>query len=435
LLVFLFIIIGKKMVDRQTIINSTVDGMREEIIAFIQQIIQSPSLANGEHEVQTIILKKLESLGLDAEKVPVHFNELKGHPAFNDDGYSPDSRYNVVGNWKNKGKGKSLILNGHVDVVPTGSFELWDESPWSGAIKNDRIYGRGSCDMKAGLSAGIFAVQVLQSIGFKPDGNIMIQSVIGEESGGCGTLTNIVKGYSADAAVILEPTSLKVCPIQSGALTFRLTISGRATHAAMRWDGVSAIEKFNLIQQSILKFEKERHDSFNVAYFESKDRVAPINIGTIKGGEWHSTVPESVVAEGRFGVFPSETTRNARDAFEDHIGKISNNDPWLKENPPVIDWFEGQFESGQTDLDDPVIHTLIDAIVRSTGDAPIIEGVTYGSDLRLFTNHAHIPAVLFGPGDLRLAHAANEYVEINEVLKTIKIIANMIVNWCGGTFD
>ena len=140
------------MVDHQTIINSTVDGMREEIIAFIQQIIQSPSLANDEHEVQTIILKKLESLGLDAEKVPVHFNELKGHPAFNDDGYSPDSRYNVVGNWKNKGKGKSLILNGHVDVVPTGSFELWDESPWSGAIKNDRIYGRGSCDMKAGLA-------------------------------------------------------------------------------------------------------------------------------------------------------------------------------------------------------------------------------------------------------------------------------------------
>ncbi|CUV09074.1 Acetylornithine deacetylase [hydrothermal vent metagenome] len=320
-------------------------------------------------------------------------------------------------------------------MVPPGPENLWNKSPWSGYLKNGRIYGRGSCDMKAGLSAGIFAIQVLQSIGFKPDGNIIIQSVVGEESGGCGTLTNIVKGYSADAAVILEPTSLKVCPIQSGALTFRLTVSGRATHAATRWDGVSAIEKFNMIQRSILKFEKERHDSFNTAYFESKDRVAPINIGTIKGGQWHSTVPESVVAEGRFGVFPSETTGNARDAFEDHIDKIANNDPWLKENPPVIEWFEGQFESGQTDLDDPMIHTLIDAIVKTTGEAPIIEGVTYGSDLRLFTNHAHIPAVLFGPGDLRLAHAANEYVEIDEVLKIIKIIANMIVDWCGGSFD
>ena len=423
------------MADFQRKLTSALEASQEDLVNFIRRLVQCPSLANDEGPVQDIIQDKLKSLGLDTEKIIVKFDKLKDHPAFCDDGFSPDSRVNILGQWCNDGDGRSLILNGHVDVVPTGPENLWNKSPWSGYIKNGRIYGRGSCDMKAGLSAGIFAVQILQSIGFKPHGNIIIQSVVGEESGGCGTLTNIIKGYSANAAVLLEPTSLKVCPIQSGALTFRLTVPGRATHAATRWDGVSAIEKFNLIQQSILKFEKERHDSFNAPYFESKDRVAPINIGTIKGGEWHSTVPESVVVEGRFGVFPSETTSNARDAFEDHISKISNNDPWLKEHPPVIEWFEGQFESGQTDLDDPIIQTLIDAIVRSTGDAPIIEGVTYGSDLRLFTNHAHIPAVLFGPGDLRLAHAANEYVEIDEVLKTIKIIANMIVDWCGGTFD
>ena len=423
------------MADLRQQIASAVEASRDDLVSFIQTLVQSPSLANDEGPVQNIIQDKLESLGLDTEKILVRFDKLKDHPGFSDDGFSPDSRVNVMGQWHNDGGGRSLILNGHVDVVPTGPENLWNKSPWSGSVKNGRIYGRGSCDMKAGLGAGIFAVQVLQSIGFKPDGNIMIQSVVGEESGGCGTLTNIVKGYSADAAVILEPTSLKVCPIQSGALTFRLTIPGRATHAAMRWDGVSAIEKFNLIHQSIIKFEKERHDSFNVAYFESRDRVAPINIGTIKGGEWHSTVPESVVAEGRFGVFPSETTRNARDAFEDHISEISNNDPWLKDNPPVVEWFEGQFESGQTDPEHPVIDKLMASHLTATGYTPIIEGVTYGSDLRLFTNHAHIPAVLFGPGDVRLAHAANEYVEIEEVLTSVKVVANMIVNWCGGTFD
>ena len=423
------------MADLRQQIASAVEASRDDLVSFIQTLVQSPSLANDEGPVQNIIQDKLESLGLDTEKILVRFDKLKDHPGFSDDGFSPDSRVNVMGQWHNDGGGRSLILNGHVDVVPTGPENLWNKSPWSGSVKNGRIYGRGSCDMKAGLGAGIFAVQVLQSIGFKPDGNIMIQSVVGEESGGCGTLTNIVKGYSADAAVILEPTSLKICPIQSGALTFRLTIPGRATHAAMRWDGVSAIEKFNLIHQSIIKFEKERHDSFNVTYFESRDRVAPINIGTIKGGEWHSTVPESVVAEGRFGVFPSETTRNARDAFEDHISEISNNDPWLKDNPPVVEWFEGQFESGQTDPEHPVIDKLMASHLTATGYAPIIEGVTYGSDLRLFTNHAHIPAVLFGPGDVRLAHAANEFVEIKEVLTSVKVVANMIVNWCGGTFD
>jgi acetylornithine deacetylase len=203
----------------------------------------------------------------------------------------------------------------------------------------------------------------------------------------------------------------------------------------MRWDGVSAIEKYNLIHQSILKFEKERHQSFNIKYYESKSRVAPINIGTIKGGEWHSTVPESVVAEGRFGVFPGESAHDGRDAFENHIRQFSKTDEWLNENPPVLEWFEGQFESGQTDIKHPIIQSLSESYFQSTGDTSIIEGVTYGSDLRLFTNHAHIPAVLFGPGDVRLAHAANEYVEIEEVLLTIKIIANLIVDWCGETIE
>ena len=419
------------MNNYSSIIDSTVNDMREEIILFIQNLVQSPSLANDENDVQKIILNKLESLQLKSEIIPVNFDSIKDHPAFSDDGFSPDSRINVIGNWNKNMKGKSIILNGHVDVVPTGSKTLWDESPWSGNIKDDRIYGRGSCDMKAGLASGILAVQVLKTIGFESNGNVMIQSVVGEESGGCGTLTNIVKGYRGDAAVILEPTSLKLCPIQSGALTFRLKIPGQATHAAMRWDGISAIEKFNIINQSIIELEKERHSLFSVEYYESPERVAPINIGTIKGGEWHSTVPDSVIIEGRLGVFPGEPVSDARTAFSNHIIKVSNSDPWLKKNPPIIEWFEGQFESGQTDIDHSIINHLKEAYNNVNNSNPIIEGVTYGSDLRLFTNHANIPALLFGPGDVRLAHSANEYVEIEEVLNCIKIISNLIINWCG----
>ena len=423
------------MTDIKNQIDSAVDAAWEEIVSFIQTSVQSPSLANNEGPVQELVQNKFDSLGLITRRIPVIFDAIKDHPAFCDDGFSPNTRVNVIGQWNNDGGGKSLILNGHVDVVPTGPEELWHESPWSGSIKNGKIYGRGSTDMKGGLSAAIFAVQILQKIGFKPNGNVMVQSVVGEESGGCGTLTNIVKEYSADAAVILEPTSLKISPIQSGALTFRLKIQGKATHAAMRWDGVSAIEKFNLIHQSILEFEKERHQSFDIKYYESKDRVAPINIGTIKGGEWHSTVPETVVAEGRLGVFPGESAQDARDTFETHLKTISETDDWLKENLPIVEWFEGQFESGKTDINHPLIQSLSDCYHQTTGDAPIIEGVTYGSDLRLFTNHAHIPAVLFGPGDVRLAHAANEYVEIDEVITTVKIIANMIVAWCGSPHE
>ncbi len=423
------------MNDLKTKISNAVDAQSDEIIDFIQSAIRLPSLANDEGPLQDFIAEKLQSLDLKVQKVPVVFDELKNHPAFNDDGYSPDSRYNIVGHWTGKNRGKSLILNGHVDVVPTGAEELWDDSPWSGNVNNGRIYGRGACDMKAGLSAGIFAVQILRSIGYKPLGNVMIQSVVGEESGGCGTLANIIKGYTADGAIILEPTSLNLCPIHSGALNFRLTISGKATHGAMRWEGVSAIEKYNLIHQSILTFEEKRNAAYQYKYYKEYSQAAPINIGTIQGGDWHSTVPDNVVAEGRFGIFPGESNHEARQAFEENIRQTALQDEWLKENPPLVEWVEGQYESGYTDPAHPLVQTLVECYTNTTHNDPKIEGVTYAADMALFTNYCNMPAVLFGPGDVQNAHAINEYVNIKDVLKTVEVLAKFIVNWCGGDIE
>ena len=415
-------------------IASSIKNYHNEIIKFIQSAIHLPSLANNEGPVQELIAKKLSSFDLHVDHVPIHFETIKEHPAFYDDGFSPDSRYNIVGSWNNNGNGRSLILNGHVDVVPTGPQENWSGSPWSGSINKDRIYGRGACDMKAGLISGIYAVKILKESGFKPNGSVQIQSVVGEESGGCGTLTNIVKGYTADGAIILEPTSLSICPIQSGALTFRIIINGRATHAATRWEGISAIEKFELVHQAILGLEKDRHKLFQVKYYENPNRVAPINIGTIHSGDWHSTVPDKLTAEGRLGVFPGESAQEARNSLESTIKKIAAEDPWLKNSPPVLKWINGQYESGKTPMEHPLVKTLTSCHESVSNKRAKLEGVTYGSDLRLFTNHANIPAVLYGPGDVRLAHSANEYVEIRDVMRSVEVIANFIVQWCGGQF-
>ena len=285
--------------------------------------------------------------------------------------------------------------------------------------------------MKGGLAAGIFAVRALRKAGLSLKGSVTVQSVIGEESGGVGTLAALNKGYTADGAVILEPTSLSICPIQSGALTFRLTVKGKATHAAMKWDGVSAIEKFTLLLSAVKDFEQQRHGEYSSKYFDDPNHVAPINLGTVQGGEWHSTVPEKLVAEGRFGVFPGESVTKAKDAFEEIIATAAAADPWMRDNQPSVEWFEGQFESGETPLDHPLIETLSRCHERITGHKSIIGGVTYGSDLRLFTNHANMPAVLYGPGDVRLAHAANEYIEIIEIFTATKVLACMLVDWCG----
>jgi acetylornithine deacetylase len=419
----------------QSKIMACVDDLAPALTSFLQRLVQTPSLPNQEHAVQAIIAAELEALGLAVDIVPTRFVELADHPAFGDDGFSPDGRINVVGHWPGDGSGGgqgSLILNGHVDVVSPGDVSLWSLPPWSGEVRQGKLYGRGACDMKAGVTAALFALAALRRLGYRPAHPVYLQSVIGEESGGVGTLTALVKGYGADGVVILEPTRGALCPLQSGALTFRLTVRGKAAHAAMKSEGVSAIAKFALIYEAIEQLDRQRHARYANPFFEDPSNVAPISIGTVHGGDWHSTVAETVIAEGRCGVFPGETAPAARQLLADAVASVVAADPWLAANPPQLAWFEGQFESAETPVDHPLIRTLAAQHRSVHGAAPAILGVPFGSDMRLFVNNGAMPAVHYGPGDVRLAHAVDEYVALDEVIAVTKTIALMVVAWCGG---
>jgi acetylornithine deacetylase len=415
-------------------ISLAVDSLRPKLTAFLQELVRSPSLPNREGPVQAIIGAKLGSLGLEVETLTTRFDELAGHPAFDDDGFSLDSRVNVVARWPGcggaSGRG-SLLLNGHVDVVSPGDPALWHDDPWSGVLRDGRIFGRGSCDMKAGVTAGIFAIEALQRLGFCPARDLLLSSVIGEESGGVGALTTIVHGVRADAVVVLEPTGGAICPVQAGALTFRLTVQGRAAHGAMKCEGVSAIAKFLPLFQAIEELDLRRHHDYTNPIYPNPANIAPISIGTVRGGEWHSIVPEVVVVEGRCGVFPGESPAEVRALLAATIDEAAATDPWLVEHPPRLEWFEGQFESCATPVDHPLIAALSAAHRNVHGREPAIEGVPYGADLRLFVNHAGMPGVLYGPGDVRLAHAANESVGVEEVVDAVKVVAGLVVSWCG----
>jgi acetylornithine deacetylase len=412
-------------------IRAAVDTRQQELLGFCQRLVQAPSLPDQEHAAQEIVAGQLRTMGLGVEVLAVRFDRLRRHPAFGDDGFSPDQRIDVIGRWRGHGTGRSLILNGHVDVVAPGDPALWTESPWSGSLHDGRLWGRGACDMKCGLASGIFALVVLQDLGWSPAGDIIVESVVGEESGGAGTLATIVEGIRADGAIILEPTHLELCPVQSGALTFRLTVPGQAAHGAMRQRGVSAIEKFSLLQAALLDLERRRHEGRVIPLYDEPRWVAPLSIGTIRGGEWHSTVAETVTAEGRFGVFPGEPVEEARWTFEQAIAEAAARDPWLAGHRPTVEWFEGQFESGATPVDHPLVATLGASHARVLGQAPRLRGVPYGSDLRLFTNHAAMPAVLYGPGDVALAHAVNESIDVQEILDATAVLAATIVDWAG----
>jgi len=199
----------------------------------------------------------------------------------------------------------------------------------------------------------------------------------------------------------------------------------------MKSEGVSAIAKFLPLFQAIEELDLRRHCDYTNAIYPNSANVAPISIGTVRGGEWHSTVPEAVVVEGRCGVFPGETPAEVRALLAATIAEAAGTDPWLAEHPPWLEWFEGQFESCATPVDHPLVTDLATAHRQVHGVEPAIEGVPYGADLRLFVNHAGMPGVLYGPGDVRLAHAANESVAVEEVVEAVKTIAGMVVGWCG----
>jgi len=407
-------------------LRAAVADMEGDLVALTQDLVRRPSLPGEEGDAQAAVANALRQLRLDVDVLRCRYDEVRHHPAFTDDGFTPDGRVDVIGRWRGSGErggGRSLILNGHIDVVPPGDESRWSRSPWSGELVDGAIHGRGSCDMKAGIAAAVVAVAAARKVGLRPAGDVLVQSVIGEETGGLGTLAAIVHGHTADAALILEPTGLEACPVQAGALTFRLTVPGLAAHGAQKGDGVSALDKLRVLLDAVDRLEVRRHAAHD-------DVSAPISIGTVRGGVWPSSVPEEVVVEGRYGVFPGETTAAARVDLEEALDAAAKADPWLAEHPPSLEWIEGQFESGETPLDDPFVTAVKAAHASVAGAEPAVRGVPYGSDLRLFTNHAGMPAVLYGPGDVRLAHAVDEHVPVAEVVTAAQTAAVLIARWC-----
>ena len=416
----------------EDLLFQTIDELTPDSIKLLQDLIRIPSITGNETKAQLFFADRLRELNLDVDCWNPERKDLQAHPAFSDDGLTLENRPVVVGHLRGKdSNARSLILNGHMDVVPPGEESAWDDGPWSGALREEKIFGRGSCDMKGGLVAGYIALAAIKKAGIPLRGSVWIQSVIGEESGGVGTLAAVLRGYRADAAIVLEPTRMAICPVGAGAASFRIRVRGKASHGAMRLEGVSAIEKFQLILSAIQQLEHTRHKNYQHPLYKPDTLVSPISIGKIQAGDWPSTVPESLVAEGRFGIFPEEKIQDARAEFETAILLAANQDSWLRENPPSVEWFEGQFEPAQTTLDSEIVSTLKKFHSDVHGGNPEIHGVPYGSDLRFFTNNAKMPAVLYGPGDVRVAHSLNEFVPIREMISVAKVVALTIVEWCG----
>ena len=383
-----------------------------------------------EYAVQQVAASLMARSGLELDTWELDMAALRDHPSYSAE-VERQRGLGVVGVLGADGGGRSLAFNGHVDVVPAGDLANWSFPPWRATLADGNVYGRGALDMKGGLCCAIFAARAIRQAGVRLRGRLLVQSVIGEEDGGCGTLATILRGHTADGAVVVEPTELCVAPAQAGAYNFRLVVPGLSAHGCVREEGVSAIENYFPFQQAIIELERQRNARPRDPLFARYSLPYAICIGTVHAGNWASTVAERLVAEGRFGIAPGENPQAARAELEHAVARAAAAHPWLRANPPTLTWWGGTFDAAVTPSDDPLVGTVAAAFAAVTGHEAKLEGMTYGADMRLLVNVGKIPTVLFGPGDVRKAHRPDEFVPLSDLVSVTRSLVLTAMRFCG----
>jgi acetylornithine deacetylase len=412
-------------------IRGAVQARRESAVGLLRELVRTPSVTGEEGTVGQVVERAMEERNLEVDTWDATPEEMEPYRDHVGEQNSYENRPNVVGVRRGGGDGRSILLNAHVDTVDPGDPAAWRKDPLSGAVEGDLLYGRGSCDMKGGLVTHLVALDALSDLGLRLRGDVTVAATVGEENGGLGALSTVLRGYRADAALITEPTRLALVAAQGGSLVFRLKVTGRSAHAAVRDEGVSALEKFVPIFEDLQELERERNAALSHPLYDGVKNKVPINIGVVRAGNWASTVPESLVAEGRVGLIPGEEVDPFKDLVSERIGAVAERDPWLREHPPGLEWFGGQFAPAKVEPDAPICEAVRVAHERVTGEKPPVEGVPYGADMRLFIRFGGMPCVMYGAGDARVAHAPDEHISITDLLTATSTVACLLAGWCG----
>lgn len=412
-------------------IKESIHNKESEYIKFLQKIVQEPSTTGNELGAQTLMADRLKEKGLDVDVWTLDYDELMKSEFFNPLRENYEGSPNVVGVLKGKENGRSVILNGHIDVVPAGDESKWKHGAYSGDVVDGKLYGRGTTDMKGGNLSTLIALETIIDLGIELKGDVIYESVIEEETGGAGTLAAIQRGYKADIAIIPEPSEMRIFPKQQGSLWFEITVTGVSAHGGTRYEGVSAIEKGWIVFDEIMKFEEKRNEPLKQdPLYKGNPIPIPINIGQFNSGYFPSAVAEEATIQGRYGIAPGETMDEAKEKFATMLVNLKNIDDWFKEHPVSVKWGGIHLPPGGCDLDHPMLKILQDKYEEVENQKPIIAGSTWGTDGGLLTQAGGIPSIIFGPGTTSMAHFTDEYVELDKVFRTAEIIALAIIDWC-----
>lgn len=415
--------------DRFYVAAQALSSQRAELL---RELIRCKPLLGNEARAQEIMKSCMEDLGLRVDVWEPDEYEMRAQPAFcaypgfEEMGFR--NRPIVVGRLPGGGTGRSLILQGHVDVVTAEPEDEWSHDPWGGECIDGKIYGRGSTDMKAGLVAALSAVESLLQAGAKPGGDIIIQSVIDEEVMSIGALACALRGYKADAAIVAEPTALRILAAHAGLAHYRIRVEGRSAHAAQKLHGVCAIEKAMAVYRTFMDFEADRLARVVHPLFPNRPPVDTI-IGKMNAGEWRSSVAGQAILEGRVGFAPGETVEQVEAMLIERLDALGQQDAWFKDHPPKLERL-GYVASAEVSPGHPFVN-LVQNVVASHGIDPTPGGLRAGCDMHRLVNEAGTPAIIWGPGNLEDAHTVDESVSLDHVDLATKMYMEAIVAWCG----
>lgn len=396
----------------------------------LRRLVQEASVQGTEKYAQALIVEKLRQLGLPIDIWTPNIRKLQ-HKGFMTTRVSFEDSPNVVAVLKGTGGGRSIILNGHIDVVPEGDESLWTYDPYSAYMKDGKLYGRGASDMKGGQTAVLLAIEAILSLGIPLKGDVIFQSVIGEESGGAGTLACLLRGYQADAALISEPTDMRIFTKQQGSMWFRMKVRGKYGHDRIRCEGENAIEKAIIVIGHLRELEAVRNQRLQDSLSKETTLPASITIGKIEGGTWPSSFTDTVTLEGRMGVALCETLPEVRREVEAWLGKLQELHPCFSEHPVVLEWFGAQCQPYEIDSSHELVKVLSSQYELVKREEPSMGISAWGTDGSILNNIGHIPVILFGPGKAEAAHFPDEFIELEHVFEAAEIIALTVINWCG----
>ena len=370
--------------------------MPDDLTKLVQDIVRIPSVSGDEEEVASFMADKMKEWGMEVTT-----------------DYVLPRRPNIYGVLRGEAEGPKLLFNGHTDIVPPGHG--WEDDPYSGLIREGRLHGRGSADMKGGLAAMMFAAKALKQAAVELRGSLTISAVIAEEDDQKGTLRLVERKTKTDLAVVGEPTELNVCNTHKGDATYEITAKGKSAHSSVPHEGINAIYKMSKVVNAIEEFSdqlqrRNTHPSLG---------SATMSVGTISGGDIPWNVPSScrILVDRR--ILPDENAETGRNELESILQEFRDHDLDFATEVKLNTYSPAM----ETPPDHMLVRVFSDMIAKVTGQNPQVKGIPYTTDGGILNKTLHVPTIVFGPGDIRHAHKPDESIALSEVFSAAKVYA------------